>query len=152
MTIANTTDIRSLGQSHEACEDAIDWAERECRDACEIWSKADDEKTIWIATREGVLTNQQLLTFCGWALVNTPLSKADDLRVRRCLDGSDRLTYPENCSRARWAACAIVARGRVPSGDLAATRAAHASQFRKICKQPFVASVAVDLPEVEVTK
>lgn len=142
--VENTTDVESLGLAHSACREAIDWATANCRDAVDIWNRADAEKLLWVATRRDVLTDQQLLAFVEWALVNTPPPPKDAARIRACLDGSDRLTYPTDCSRARWAALAIAARGRLPKGTVEQTREAMAAQVRKMCAQPF----AIEATEV----
>lgn len=141
MAEANTKDIADLGRRYGACEDAIQWAINECADAGEIWQKSNPERLIWIATQHGILTDEQLAAFAQWGLIATPPPKADVDRIRACLDGTDNLTYPGNCSRARWAALAIAARGKLPVGDVAQTREAQAHQLRKIAPQPFVTLV-----------
>jgi len=137
MPVENTTNVRSLGQQFAACDEAVEWAVRECRDAREIWVKADAEKLAWIATRPGVLTDGQLMEFVEEALRVTPPSDDRQLsRIRACLDGSDMMTYPENCSRALWAALALVCWGRFPGGDQDVTRLTQAAILRRVCPQP----------------
>jgi len=138
MPVENTADVRSLGRQFAACDEAIEWAASECRDAREIWEKADAEKVVWIATRSGVLTDEQLMEFVEEALGVTPPPNDGQLaRIRACLDGSDRMTYSEGCSRALWAALALVCWGRFPDGDKDVTRLVQAAILRRVCPQPF---------------
>lgn len=137
MTIPNTTNVADLGRQHGACLESLDWARRNCRDAREIWDKADADKLIWIALRPGVLTDQQLRQFAERALIETPPPEKDVARIRACIDGTDGLTYPDECTRERWAAAAIVARGQISDEKPDAARARHERILRAICPQPF---------------
>jgi len=137
MPVENTTDVRSLGRRFAACDEAIEWAASECRDAREIWVKADSEKLVWIATQPGVLENDQLRRFVEEAMVATPPPEKDALRIRACLDGSDGLAYPNDCPRERWAALAMAARGQLPGGTRDDVQRRHAQILRHVCPQPF---------------
>ena len=138
----NTRQIRSLGQQYDACPEAIAWAERECVDAADIWRKADPEKLLWIATRDGILSDAHLHQFAKWALVHTPpKSESDRERIAKCLDGSDRLTYPNDMSRERWAVLALIGRGQMPGFTRDQVRDVQAKYLRSLVTQPFTTEV-----------
>lgn len=134
----NTSDVQALGIRYGACADAIAWAKRECRDAREIWVKADAEKVLWIASQPGILTTDQLRKFAEEAIRETPPPEKDLIRLRACLDGTDGLTYPDDCPRERWAALAVAARGQLPGGTRGDVQRRQAAIARRVCPQPFV--------------
>lgn len=52
---------------HRACEEGHEWALANCASMREAWDKAKLEWLIWIATRDGVLTDRDLRLFAVWS-------------------------------------------------------------------------------------
>lgn len=129
----NTTDVQVLGERYGACSEAIAWAKSECKNAAEIWNKADDGMLAWIALRQDVLTNDELRDLARWCLSELDVDPARRPRITSALDGTDHLAYPSSCSRERWAACSAVNHVR---GDRAARNARIGQYLRKL-ENPF---------------
>lgn len=61
MTIAEFCD------KHNACQDGRDWALQNCATMRAVWDRAKPEWLIWIATRQGVLSDRELRLFAVWS-------------------------------------------------------------------------------------
>jgi hypothetical protein len=91
---------------HDACEEGVDWATNNCSSLMECWNKAKPEWVIWLATREGVLTDRELHEFGLWSanqvrhLMTDPRSTAALDAKRKWLDGE----ISDDELRAAWAA------------------------------------------------
>lgn len=55
--------IQQFLKKHDACKEGYEWAIRNCKDMNDVWDTCRDEWLIWLATREGVLTTQELQRF-----------------------------------------------------------------------------------------
>ena len=60
--------INDFCDKHGACQDGREWALANCVDMADAWQRLDPEWLIWVATRPGVLTDQELrlsAVFCA---------------------------------------------------------------------------------------
>ena len=55
--------ISDFCEQHKACQDVREWAIANCSDMADAWQRLDPEWLIWVATRPGVLTDQELRLF-----------------------------------------------------------------------------------------
>ena len=55
--------IEEFCDKHNACESGREWALSNCQTMQEAWDKCSNGDLIWIATREGVLTDKELRLF-----------------------------------------------------------------------------------------
>ena len=112
-----------------ACAEDLKWAVENCKDMDEVWQKAKPELVIWIATREGVLPDQELRLFAAWCVRQLqPLTT--DKRYIVVLDVAGDATDDElKASWGLFSAAADMARD--------ATWAAQAEYLRKFCKPNF---------------
>ena len=55
--------ISDFCEQHKACQDVREWAIANCSDMADAWQRLDPEWLIWVATRPGVLTDQELRSF-----------------------------------------------------------------------------------------
>ena len=51
---------------HNACADGYAWAVKNCESLDDVWKTAKPDWLIWVATREGVLTDRELDEFSLW--------------------------------------------------------------------------------------
>jgi len=58
---------------HGACRQGREWALANCKDMAEAWIKLKPEWFLWVATREGVLSDRDLREFTCWCVRNTPI-------------------------------------------------------------------------------
>src|SRR5271157_1500296 len=61
-----TKDIKGFCEKFGACSEGVEWALANCKNMRDVWATAKPEWMIWIATREGVLTEKQLRLFAVW--------------------------------------------------------------------------------------
>lgn len=59
----NKYTIKSFCKLHDACDDGREWALENCKTMDDAWNTAKPEWLLWIATREGVLSNKELRSF-----------------------------------------------------------------------------------------
>lgn len=55
--------IQEFCDHHNACDDGRKWALDNCNSMQDAWDKAEPKNVIWIATRNGVLTDKELRLF-----------------------------------------------------------------------------------------
>jgi hypothetical protein len=55
--------IKGFCKRHHACADDEKWAIDNCSDMKQVWDTAKPELLVWIATRAGVLTDEELRLF-----------------------------------------------------------------------------------------
>ena len=55
--------ISDFCEQHKACQDGREWAIANCSDMADAWARLKHEWLIWVATRPGVLTDQELRLF-----------------------------------------------------------------------------------------
>jgi hypothetical protein len=99
---------------HDACEEGVEWARNNCSSLIDCWNKAKPEWLIWLAMREGVLTDRELHEFSLWSaeqvrhLMTDPRSTAALDAKRKWLDGEisddDLREACEAAEAAVWAA------------------------------------------------
>lgn len=61
-----TKDIDKFCKKYGACEDGKQWALANCKNMADVWQKAKPDWLVWVATREGVLTDKELRLFAVW--------------------------------------------------------------------------------------
>jgi hypothetical protein len=59
--------IKEFCDKYDACRDGRAWALTHCKDMNEVWQTARPEWLVWVATRNGVLTDVELRRFAVWA-------------------------------------------------------------------------------------
>jgi hypothetical protein len=95
---------------HDACEEGVDWATNNCSSLIDCWNKAKPEWLIWLAMREGVLTDRELHEFSLWSaeqvrhLMTDPRSIAALDAKRKWLDGEISDDELQAACEAAWAA------------------------------------------------
>jgi hypothetical protein len=57
--------IQEFCDLHGACPDGREWAMKNCRSMREVWDTAKPLWLIWVATRRGVLSDQELCLFAA---------------------------------------------------------------------------------------
>ena len=60
--------IQEFCDKHGACEDGKQWAMDNCKTMQDVWDKARPEWLLWVATREGVLTEKEQRLFACWCV------------------------------------------------------------------------------------
>lgn len=97
-------------KKHNACDDDIEWATNSCRSLMDCWNKAKPGWLIWLATRDGVLTDRELHEFSLWSanqvrhLMTDPRSTAALDAKRGWLDGEVSDKELASAEEAAWAA------------------------------------------------
>jgi len=81
--------IKEFCDKHNACSDGCEWALAHCKDMNEVWQTAGTEWLVWIATREGVLTDVELRRFAVWASRQVQHLLTDE-RSLNAIDVADR--------------------------------------------------------------
>jgi hypothetical protein len=59
--------IKEFCDLHNACEGGREWVLANCGSMPDVWSKAGLDWLLWVATREGVLTDRELRLFACWS-------------------------------------------------------------------------------------
>ena len=126
--------ITEFFNRHMACSEDLKWAVENCKDMDDVWQKAKPDLLIWVATREGVLTDQELKLFAVWC-VRQLQPIMTDKRYIAVLDVSKRRVNGNATNdelKASWGAFSEAA-------DMArdATWAAQAEYLRKNCEPNF---------------
>ena len=65
--MSNEMTIEEFCKKHLACSEGREWALANCTSMSEAWAKLKPEWMIWVATREGVLTDKELRLFAVWS-------------------------------------------------------------------------------------
>ena len=84
-----TLSIEQFCDKFKACREGREWALLNCKDMEEVWQTAKYEWLIWIATREGVLTDKELqmfVVFCARQVQHL----MDDQRSIKAIDVTER--------------------------------------------------------------
>jgi len=101
--------IEEFCDKHYACRDGQAWALIHCKDMNEAWQTARPNWLVWIATRNGVLTDVELRRFAVWSARQVQHVMTDD-RSLNALDIAERYANgdatDEELADARAAACA----------------------------------------------
>jgi len=105
------TTIDEFCTKYGACKDGRQWAIANCQTMQEVWDRAKPEWLIWVATRKGVLTDNELRRFAVWSarqvqhLMTDPRSVATLDVAERYAEGA---ATDEEIAAARAAARAAV--------------------------------------------
>ena len=107
-----TLSIEQFCDRYKTCEEGREWALRNCESMDEVWQTAKPEWLIWIATREGVLTDKELRLFAVWCARQVQ-HLMDDQRSINALDVAELhingFATNEELTAARAAAYAALA-------------------------------------------
>ena len=100
--------IDEFCSKHGACITGYLWATEHCNSMQEVWEKAKPEWLIWVATRKGVLTDNELRRFAVWSARQVQHLMADPRSIA-ALDVAERhangQATDEELAAARAAGC-----------------------------------------------
>ena len=108
--------IQDFCAKHDACGEGQAWAVKNCKTMAEVWSTAKPEWLLWVATREGVLTDRELRLLAVWAarqvqhLMTDPRSLAALDVAERFANGQARGEELDAARDAAWDAAWDAAR------------------------------------------
>jgi hypothetical protein len=128
---------------YDPCKEAREWAKSNCTSMRDAWDRAKPEWLVWIATREGVLTDQQLRRFACWC-VRKVWHLLTDERSRHAVEVAER--YADGHATKEEL---IEARASARAANSAANRAADAAASAA-ASAAYVAYVAADVKADEV--
>ena len=119
---------------HDACEEGQSWAVANCKTMAEVWATAKPEWLLWVATREGVLTDRELRLLAVWAARQVQ-HLMPDARSIAALDVAERHANGQATDEeldAAWAAARAAARDAArAAASEAAWDAASEAQLSK---------------------
>jgi hypothetical protein len=122
--------IKEFCDKHDACRDGRAGALAHCKDMNEVWQTARPNWLIWIATREGVLTDVELRRFAVWSARQVQHLMTDERSVN-ALDVAERYAdgaaTDEELAAAAYAARAAAAHAAANAAAYAAYAAARAA-------------------------
>mgnify|MGYP006289954029 CR=1 FL=1 len=121
--------IDEFCERHRACQDGRDWALSNCETMDEVWRDARPEWLIWVAMRNGVLTDRELRLFAVWAASQSK-HLMTDLRSLTALKVSERYANGDATKEELNAACdaaSCAARAALRVADNLASYAACAA-------------------------
>ena len=104
--------VHEFCNTHSACKDGRAWAMENCTSMQDAWEKLKPEWLIWVATRNGVLTERELRLFAVWCARQVQHLMADP----RSVDAIDVAERHAN--------------GNATDAELAAARAAAGAAAR----------------------
>ena len=117
-------EMRDFLKKHRACSEGEKWALENCKSLSQVWTDAKPDWLIWVATRDGVLSDSDLRLFTCWS-VRRVWHLLTDPRSRNAVEVSERY-----------------ARGQATQDELraawAAAWAAQAAYLRSAYKNPFI--------------
>ena len=101
--------IKEFCDKHNACRGGREWALTHCKDMNEVWQTARPEWLMWVATRNGVLTDSERRRFAVWSARQVQHLMTDE-RSLNAIDVADRhvngAATDEELAAARAAATA----------------------------------------------
>ncbi len=118
--------IEQFCDKHRACSEGREWALTNCQTMRQAFETARSEWAIWIATREGVLTDREARLFACWC-VRQVWHLLTDERSRNAVEVAERFADGKATREelaAAWAAAAAAAR----AADWAAAAARAAAR------------------------
>ena len=127
--------IEDFCDIHNACSKGRTWAIANCSTMQEAWDKAPDPSwVIWMATRQGVLTDRELRLFAVWC-VRQAQHLLTDPRSVSTIDVAERYANGEAtdgeltaartaASVAAWTSASVAARAAARAAAWAAARTA----------------------------
>jgi len=114
--------VKEFCDKHEACSEGREWG-MEYAGMASIWDNGDNpEYVLWIATREGVLSDKELRLFACWC-VRQVWHLLTDVRSRNAVEVAERYV-DGNASAEEWAAAWAAAREAASNAAREAARAA----------------------------
>ena len=132
--------IEEFCDHHLACSEGKQWAIANCQTMQDAWDAAQHDWLLWIATRQGVASDNQLRKFAVWCARQVQHLMKDQ-RSLDALDFSERhsdgLATDEEMAAARAAAwdaaiaaarAAAIAAARAAAGDVASAAASAAAR------------------------
>jgi hypothetical protein len=119
--------IEKFCDKNSACADGKEWATQNCKTMTGAWEKLKPEWLIWVAARDGVLTDRELRLFSCWSLRQVWHLLADE-RSKHAVEVAERYAEgkaTESELAAAWAAAWAEDSAWAAAGDArAAARAA----------------------------
>ena len=129
--------IKEFCDKHYACLEGREWALTHCKDMNKAWQTARPDWLVWVATREGVLTDVELRRFAVWS-ARQVLHLMTDERSVNAIDiaehYADGAATDEELATARAAAYAAYA----------AADAAHSAAYAAADAAAYAAYAAAD--------
>ena len=89
--------ITEFCKKHQACQEGIEWAEStDCDSTSALWRREDmpHEYRIWVATREGVMSDKDLRLFACWC-VRQVWHLLEDDRSKNAVEVAERFANGE---------------------------------------------------------
>ena len=96
--------IQEFCEKHDACKKGREWAVANCRTMQEVWDTVKPEWLVWVATREGVLSDSELRLFACWC-VRQAWHLLTDQRSRNAVEVAERFATGESTNEELDAAC-----------------------------------------------
>jgi len=125
--------IKDFCHIHNACSKGRTWAIANCSTMQEAWDTAPDPSwVIWMATRQGVLTDRELRLFAVWC-VRQAQHLLTDQRSITAIDVAERYANGEATDEelaAAWAAANAVPNAEVNAASWVAVNAASRAAAR----------------------
>lgn len=130
-----STQIKEFCDKHAACGDGRAWAPTHCKDMAEVWQTARPNWLVWVATRKGVLTENELRRFAVWSARQVQHLMNDERSIH-ALDVAERYANGDATDEELAAAYAAARAAYDASADYAtdavfatdASFAAHAAR------------------------
>ena len=128
--------IEEFCDEHGACQDGRQWALENCASMADAWDKLKPEWLLWVATSEGVLTDNQLRLLSCACIRKTPIGNGKtvwdlltDERSRNAVEVSERFTNGE-ATIGELAAARAAAQDATWTSSYAAARTAECAAAR----------------------
>lgn len=119
--------IAQFCDKHNACREGQEWALANCTDMADVWAKAKPEWLIWVATRQGVLSDKELRLFAVFCVRQSSHLLIDE-RSRNAIEAAERFANGQASEEelaAAWAAAESDSRAAAWAAALAASEAAE---------------------------
>ena len=131
--------IEDFCEKHGACVDGKAWAVVNCKTMDDVWATAKPEWLLWVATREGVLTDRELRLLVVWAARQVQHLMTDPRSIS-ALDVAERFANGQATSDELSAASDAASAAASDAASAAAWADAQLKQaawMRKNCKPNF---------------
>jgi len=119
--------IQEFCDKHNACREGREWALTHCKDMNEVWQTARPEWLMWVATREGVLTENELRRFAVWSARQVQHLMIDERSIN-ALDIAERYADGAATDEELASARAVATAAAYAAAAYAATAAAYAAR------------------------
>lgn len=131
--------IKEFCTKHDACDEGREWAIANCKTMADVWETAKPEWLLWVATREGVLTDRELRLLAVWACRQVQHLMTDPRSIA-AVDVAERFANGQATADELAAARAAAWDAAWDAAGAAARAAAWAKQVewvRQNCKPNF---------------